>query len=160
MAKVGKSMELSVLWQVCDFIRYGPFSLLLNCWCFLEFNSWLSYLFTPYKLPNLIHNHNFRFLLNPYDSQILSGSLNNVHNCFLCVCPSAIHEHVCSVMFDSLQPMDYSLPGSTVHGIPQAKMLEQVAISSSRGSFRPRDRICISCLGRWILLPLNHLGNP
>ena len=38
-------------------------------------------------------------------------------------------------------PTDYSLPGSSVHGIFQARILEWVAISSSRGSFRPRDFI-------------------
>ena len=40
---------------------------------------------------------------------------------------------VCSVMSDSLQPtLDCSQPGSSVHGIFQAIILEQVAISSSR----------------------------
>ena len=34
-------------------------------------------------------------------------------------------------------PMDYSLPGSSVHGILQGRMLEWVAISSSRGSPQP-----------------------
>ena len=37
-------------------------------------------------------------------------------------------------------PMDCSLPGSSVHGIFQAMVLEWVAISFSRGSSRPRDR--------------------
>ena len=36
-------------------------------------------------------------------------------------------------------PMDCSLPGSSVHGTLQARTLEWVAISSSRGSSRPRD---------------------
>ena len=36
-------------------------------------------------------------------------------------------------------PMDYSLPGSSVHEISQARTLEWVAISFSRGSFQPRD---------------------
>ena len=36
-------------------------------------------------------------------------------------------------------PMDCSLLGSSVHGILQAKVLEQVAISFSKGSSRPRD---------------------
>ena len=35
--------------------------------------------------------------------------------------------------------MGYSLPGSSVHGISQARILERVAISSSRGSSWPRD---------------------
>ena len=43
-------------------------------------------------------------------------------------------------------PMDYSLPCSSVHGISQARILEWVAISSSSGSSQPRDRTHISCL--------------
>ena len=45
---------------------------------------------------------------------------------------------------------------SSVHGILQAKILEWVAISSSRGSSWPRDQThvsCVSCIGRWILYP-------
>ena len=44
-----------------------------------------------------------------------------------------------SVMSDSLQPVDYSPPTSSVHGILQARILELVAISFPRGSSRPRD---------------------
>ena len=44
-----------------------------------------------------------------------------------------------SVVSNSLQPMDYSPPGSSVHGILQARILEWVAVSSSRGSAQPRD---------------------
>ena len=40
--------------------------------------------------------------------------------------------------------MDYSLPGSSVHGILQARILEWVAISPFRGSSRPRDLTCAS----------------
>ena len=36
-------------------------------------------------------------------------------------------------------PTDYNPSGSSVHGISQAKLLEWVAISSSRGSSQPRD---------------------
>ena len=36
--------------------------------------------------------------------------------------------------------MDWSLPGSSVHGIPQARILEWVAMPSSRGSTWPRDQ--------------------
>ena len=43
-------------------------------------------------------------------------------------------------------PMDSSPPGSSVHGISQARILEWVAISFSGGSSRPRDQTCISCL--------------
>ena len=43
-------------------------------------------------------------------------------------------------------PMDYSPPGSSVHGILQGRMLEWVARPSSRGSSWPRDRTCVSCI--------------
>jgi len=39
--------------------------------------------------------------------------------------------------------MDCSLPGSSVHGLLQARILEWVALPSSRGSFLPRDRTLI-----------------
>ena len=42
--------------------------------------------------------------------------------------------------------VDCSLPGSSVHGILQARILEWVAISSSRGSSQPRDWTLISCV--------------
>ena len=51
-------------------------------------------------------------------------------------------------------PVDCNLPGSSVHGIFQASILGQVAISYSRVSSWPRDltRVsCISCTGRRIL---------
>ena len=42
-------------------------------------------------------------------------------------------------------PVDYSPPGSSVHGILQARILEWVAMSSSRGSSWLRDQTCVSC---------------
>ena len=50
--------------------------------------------------------------------------------------------------------MGCSPPGSSVHEIPQARILEWVATSSSRGSSLPRNLTCVSCtsrIGRWIL---------
>ena len=49
--------------------------------------------------------------------------------------------------------------GSSVHGISQTRILERVAISSSKGSSPPRDSTHVSCIGRRILLPLSHLGS-
>ena len=48
-------------------------------------------------------------------------------------------------------PIDCSLPGSSVHGIVQARIPEWVATSFSRESSRPRDRTCGSCICRQIL---------
>ena len=59
--------------------------------------------------------------------------------------------------------MDCSPPGSSVYGIFQARILEQVASSSSRVSSWPRDQThvsYISCIGRQILFPLYHLSKP
>ena len=59
-------------------------------------------------------------------------------------------------------PMDCSSPGSSVHGIFRARILEWVAISSSRGSSWSRYRTglsCISCFGRQVLYHWCHLGS-
>ena len=51
-------------------------------------------------------------------------------------------------------PMDCSPPGSSVHGISQARVLEGVAMSFSRGSSQARDWInisCVSCMSKQIL---------
>ena len=43
-------------------------------------------------------------------------------------------------------PMDCSLPGSSIHGILQARILEWVAIAFSRRSSQPRDQTRVSCI--------------
>ena len=48
-------------------------------------------------------------------------------------------------------PVDCSLPGSSAHGISQARILMWVAIFSSRGFSQPRDWAPVSCIDRWIL---------
>ena len=50
-------------------------------------------------------------------------------------------------------PMDCSLPGSSCHGILQARVLEWVAIPFSRGSSWPRDQIWVFHIaGRFIII--------
>ena len=59
--------------------------------------------------------------------------------------------------------MDSSSLGSSVYEIPQGRILESVAMSSSRGSSQHRDRThvsYISCIGRQVLYPLSHQGSP
>ena len=60
--------------------------------------------------------------------------------------------------------VDYSPPGSSVHGILQARILEWVAVPSSRGSSWPRDQTWVSCIaGRfftaWELFLKSHSVN-
>ena len=60
-------------------------------------------------------------------------------------------------------PIGLCLPGSSVCGILQARILEWVAISSSRGSSQLGDQThvsYVSCIGRWVLLPLAPPGKP
>ena len=79
--------------------------------------------------------------LNIQKTKIMaSGPISLVH--FSSVAQSCLT--LCKLMYCSLQ-------GSSVHGILQARILKRVAISFSKGSFQPRDRTCVSSIGRWIL---------
>ena len=72
----------------------------------------------------------------------------------------SVSTHVCVLHAKSLQscpilcdPMDYSLPGFSVHGIPQERILEWVAMPSSRGSSPTQgwNSPKSTCIGRWVL---------
>ena len=58
-------------------------------------------------------------------------------------------------------PVDCSLPVSSIHGILQARILEWVAISFSRGSSQPRDQTQVSCTAgrRFTLWAIKELSN-
>ena len=77
-------------------------------------------------------------------SQIRLSDWTELNWKLICVC-------VCVPVQLSLtlfNPMDCSSPGSPVHGIFQARILEWVSFSKS---YQPRDWTCVSCIGRWIL---------
>ena len=79
-----------------------------------------------------------------YNSMWVSSVQPVIQLLYVCVCVRA-----CSQSCPTLAtPMDCSPPGPSVHGILQAKILECVAVSFSRGSSPPRDRTCVSCIGR------------
>ena len=65
----------------------------------------------------------------------------------LCCCSCSVGKS-CPTLYD---PMGCSPPGSSVHGILQARILRWAAISFSRGSSQPRDQTHVSSIGRWIL---------
>ena len=88
----------------------------------------------------------------------------------VCVCVSVVrmylqaHVYVLS-HFNRVQlcnPMDCSLPGFSVHGIFLTRILEWVAMSSSRGSSQPRDQTCISCISciAGLSLPRSYQRSP
>ena len=80
---------------------------------------------------------------------ILSFSFSFVLCCVFCneqynfVCMYVLVAQLCLTLCD---PMDCSPPGSSVHGILQARILEWVAISFSRGSSQPRNQTQVSCI--------------
>ena len=75
---------------------------------------------------------------------------------YACVCAQLLQ--LCPTLCD---PINCSPPGIFVHGILQARILEQVVISYSRGQnlVRPRDWTCVSCIaGRFFTA--ESLGKP
>ena len=65
----------------------------------------------------------------------------SISNALVSVCMHAKSLQSCPTLCDT---MDCSLPGSSSHGILQARILEWVAMSSSRRSSRPRDQTWVS----------------
>ena len=90
----------------------------------------------------------FSYLLIVYYSKLLAPRMGSLQ------CP---RQHLVVTVVQLLShvrlcdPVDCIPPSSSAHGILQARILEWVATSFSRGSFRPRDPIHIFCIGRWIL---------
>ena len=93
----------------------------------------------------------------------LFAPCNASWTCIQCKAPKTMympcvytHTHICCCLVAKscltlCDPAHCSLPGSSVHVISQARILEWVDISFSKGSSQPRDRTHISCTGRWIL---------
>ena len=75
-----------------------------------------------------------RLICTPKECEVSSGTVKVAQLCLpLC------------------DPVDCSLPGSSVHGIFQVRILERIAISSSTGSSRARGGTRVSSIGRRIL---------
>ena len=93
---------------------------------------------------------------------------HSIHNLSLCLCSRcySANRFISTILLDSMvvvyslshvwlfcNAMDCSLLGSSVHGISQARILEWVTISFSRGCSWPRDRTCISWIaGRFFTI--------
>ena len=81
----------------------------------------------PYPPTPVLHCHRLRIISRPHGAERVA--------CVLL--PSCVR--LCD-------PMDCSPPGFSIHGVSLARILEWVAISSSRGSSRPRDQTHVSCI--------------
>ena len=98
--------------------------------------TWKSF----WGVPLLLGWNTSVFILIP-----LATKYHQMFNNFCCCC---LVDKLCPTPCD---PMNCSPPGSSVHGISQARMLEWVVISSSRGSSWLRDQTHISSTGRRVL---------
>ena len=103
----------------------------------------------------------FTFLRSSVKVTPLQSKTKYIRCCYSVEC---VH---CSVMSDSLRPHCLCPPGSSVHGILQARILEELVIPFSSGSYWPRDRIWVShTAGRFFIiwdttstLSAQHNGN-
>ena len=95
---------------------------------------------TPY---GLIKSGNTQYLFSPYRLDHGDPKIKiKFFPVFLGIVESKVNvAQSCTTLCD---PMDCSLPGSSVHGIFQARILEWVAISFSRRSSQPRDQTQVS----------------
>ena len=99
------------------------------------------------------NNWRMTILINIYANRITSIRPNgksknklNVRFRVLQLVDGSVHAKPVLLCPTLCNRMDCSLPGSTVHGILQARILKWVAMPSSRGSFQPRDPTRISCI--------------
>ena len=94
------------------------------------------------------HKHIMVFWFQNTVNPLQVRNWNSEHVCPLvfrglnynCIRPHAVLCWVAQLCLTLCDPMDCSPPGSSVHGILQARILEWVAMPSSRGSSQPRDR--------------------
>ena len=113
-------------------------------WCLLSFLLCVAELFL-----SLCTSSNFRLCPGHSEYYETLGPVNNTPAACLVAqsCPTLLLSPI--QLF-----LDSSLPGSSAHGISQARILEWVAISFSRGSSRSGDQTlisCVSCISRQIL---------
>ena len=125
--------------------------------------SQAPYLSFPLIHPPLLRPGNLSYISPLFDLTSLSMTISRcIHvaaNAIISRIPACVL--AITVVSDSWRPYGlYSPPGSSVHGILQARILEWVAIPFSRGCSRPRygTRISyISCFGRLVLYHWCHL---
>ena len=101
--------------------------------------------------PGLLHCRQTLYPLSHQGSPILSKIIHKYQKRVVWIFPKHLNMKVKVLVAQSsltiCNPMNCSLPGSSVHGTSQARILEWGAIPFSRGSSRPRDRTHVSWIG-------------
>ena len=112
-----------------------------------DYSPSLLFLLASWMMSGQSYSHmltiEYTWSLNRYVAQNLPADPH-----YVCMCSVA---QSCLTLCN---PMNYSPPGSSTYGIFQARILEQVVISYSRGSSQPRDQTSVSrvfCIGMQIL---------
>ena len=126
--------------------QFRPMSCNLNHWLSGEIAEW-----PPWDML-----HDFFLLLADADIMLKvakpfyhhnSTKLTIIRDVCVCVCVRArAHLCACIPLCLTLWPHGLGPPSSSVHGIFQARILERVAISYSRGPSQPRDQTHVSCI--------------
>ena len=101
--------------------------------CYTVGPCWLSILNVTVQTPFLTHH-------------CLSQSLFPYYICHSFFIEKVKESEVAQSCLTLCNPLDCSLPGSSIHGIFQARLLEWIAISFSRRSSQPRDWTQVSCI--------------
>ena len=96
---------------------------------------------------------------------LMKVTLTGVRQCLIVVDKSDRERKICYFIpyMSCLTPCFHALQPTRLHGVFQARILEQIAISYSRGASQPSDRTrmsCIFCIGRQILYLQCHLRSP
>ena len=130
-------------------------------------NQYFGKVLTPTKV-TLMHHILINIVILLFLSFLWNKNSKEVNNpskyvscCPLCCVPlCAKLLQSCPILCD---PMDCSPPESSVHRTLQARILDWIAMPSSRRSSRLRDRTRVShvsCIGRWVLYQWRRLGSP
>ena len=148
-------MALTAIWEHSEKAGREP-SLATDCWTLIwEFWEKISFCCLSHTVEGILWQQPKNNAVMLSLQSVASRLSHSVGSTFM---SSGGHREARS---DSCDLMDCSLPGSSVHGISQARVLEWVAIPFSSGfNSQPRDWTCVSCLGREIILPLNHQARP
>ena len=113
-----------------------------NIW-FYNMNSW-SFSFSVHSLPFSLW---CLFILMVKALEVTLASVHRkIHPFRKEVYTECLSSEVAQLCLTHSGPMDCGLPGSSIHGLFQARVLEWVAISFSRGSSWPRDWTQVSCI--------------
>ena len=105
----------------------------------------------PLKMLSLVSGLTILPLSSSLEAQVKSGTRSQ--NSLMMLCYARLSLTLCD-------PMDCSPTGSSVQGISQARVLEWVAISFSRGSSWPRNWTCVSCIAGKFFTHFSPQGSP